>query len=57
MKISKTDLQKLTTVMENNKLSIDQVIELIKKSKIQAEKDELEIKKAIDCVNRTIQNM
>ncbi|NCU43062.1 hypothetical protein EOL72_01780 [Candidatus Falkowbacteria bacterium] len=32
MKISKSDLQKLTTVMENNNLSVAQVIELIEKS-------------------------
>ena len=38
MKISKSDLQKLTTVMENNNLSVAQVIELIEKTGVQSEK-------------------
>ncbi|MDD2354362.1 MAG: hypothetical protein PHH52_02255 [Patescibacteria group bacterium] len=38
MKISKSDLQKLITAMENKKLSVSQVIELIEKSNVQSEK-------------------
>lgn len=38
MKISKTDLRKLTTAMENKKLSVDQAIELIENSNVQSEK-------------------
>lgn len=51
MKISESDLQKLITVMENNNLSVAQVIELIEKTGVQSEKvvnSTDEIKLAID---------
>ncbi len=51
MKISKSDLQKLTTAMENKKLSVSQMIELIEKSGVQSEKvinHTDEIKLAVD---------
>ena len=48
MKISKSDLQKLTTAMENKKLSVSQTIELIETSNVSSEKianptDEMEL--------------
>lgn len=38
MKSSKSDLQKLTTAMENKNLTVSQVIELIENSNVQSEK-------------------
>lgn len=38
MKISKSDLRKLQTAMENKNLSVSQVIELIEKSDVQSKK-------------------